>query len=521
MFSKLFNTVVTAAIAASLVLTQGCSFIPEYQRPDLPVETAWPSEDQIREGQPSQDQVRDDGVKAPAQNGAIQKDPVSRDLADKTAPAGSKEKEALMPAAKIGWQAYFLSTNLRQIIALALDHNRDLKIALLNIERARAAYRIEKADTLPVIAGSAGASRQGVPEDSSAAGTAYTSDTTLSANLGLTAYELDFFGRVKSLNEKALEVFLASEEAALSTRIALIAQTSDAYVTLLADQKLLVLARDTFKAQKETYDVIKKQFEVGSATRLSLAQAATSVESARVSIAQYTRLVAQAENALILLAGPQVKDKITPEETIDDIRFLENLPPGMPSQVLLARPDIRAAEHRLKASNADIGAAQAALYPTISLTGTLGFSSQSLDALFDVSDSLAWGFAPSLSIPIFNREGLNASLESARVSEKIAAAEYEDAVQTAFREVADQLAARKTYKDQLDAQNALVSATHEAFILSKARYENGVDDFLAVLDSQRSLFAAQQGAIAIRQAFLSNLIHLYKVMGGGQIDGGE
>ena len=478
----------SAALAVLILMTAGCSFIPKYQQPELPVEKSWAEP----AGQTGQDR-------------------------DTAASEKAEDSQPATPAADLAWQAYFQSEPLRQLISLTLENNRDLKVAVLNIEKARAAYRIQRADTFPVITGNAGVSRQGIPEDNSSTGSAYTSDTTMTANLAATAYELDFFGRVKSLNEQALETFLATEEGALNTRIALIAQTADAYLTLLADRKLLDLARSTCLAQKETYGVIKRQFEVGSATQLDLAQAATAVESARVSIARYTRQLAQAGNALTLLAGTSVTSLLAAGETIDDIRFKNTLPAGLPSQVLLARPDIRMAEHRLKAANADIGAARAALYPSIRLTGSLGFASQSLTSLFDVSESLAWNFAPSLTIPIFNREGLNASLEAAKVSEKIAVASYEGTVQTAFREVADQLDARKTYQDQLDAQNALVSATQEAYTLSKARYENGVDDFLSVLDSQRALFAAQQGAITVRQAYLSNLVNLYKVLGGGQI----
>ena len=459
-------------------MTAGCSFIPAYEQPELPVEKAWTQ-----------------GASQPDETGTAKADTLAADLA---------------------WQDYFQSQTLQQLIQLTLDNNRDLRIAVLNIEKVRAAYRIQKANTLPVISGNAGLSRQGVAEDKSSLGHAYTSDTTMSANLGVTAFELDFFGRVRSLNESALETFLATEEAALSTRIALIGQTADAYLTLLADRKLLDLAKDTCQAQKETYAVIKNQFEVGSATQLDLAQAATSVESARVSIARYSRQLAQAQNALTLLAGTSVKALLNVGETIDDIRFMDSLPAGLPSDVLLARPDIRAAEHQLKAANADIGAARAALYPTISLTGALGFASQGLTSLFD-TDSLSWNFAPSLTMPIFNRQGLNASLEAAEVGEKIAVASYEGAVQTAFKEVADQLDARKTYREQLDAQNALVDATQAAYNLSKARYENGIDNFLSVLDSQRALFSAQQGAITIRQAYLSNLVNLYKVLGGGQI----
>ncbi len=474
------NKMITAAIAGLLLFTAGCSFIPEYRQPEMPVADRWPD-----------------------------KDP--------KADPGSGQA-----AADIAFQDYFTSRTLQQIIAMALENNRDLKVALLNIEQAKAAYRIQKSDELPVISGSTGLSRQGIPEDSSSFGKQYTADTSMSAGLGITAYELDFFGRVKSLSQSALESYLATREAASSTRIALVAQTAGAYVNLLAQKKLQHLAEETYKAQKSTYDVIKTQYDAGSTDQLALAQAATSAESAKASIYQYKRLAAQAENALVYLAGPGVYDFInapeTPSENIDDIGFLTRLPAGIPSRILLTRPDIQAAEHQLKAANADIGAARAAMYPFISLTGSFGFAAQGLSYLFDPSRSLSWGFSPNLSIPIFNREGLKASLDVATVGEKIAAAQYEGAIQTAFREVADQLAARKHYKGQLDAQNALVAATRNAYHLSRARYDNGVDDFLTVLDSQRALFSAEQGAIVLKQAYLSNLINLYKVMGGGKMD---
>ncbi|NDY71395.1 multidrug transporter [Desulfobacter hydrogenophilus] len=472
--------ITSAVVGAVLLFTAGCSFIPEYSQPEMPVADAW----------------TDKGLESDTGS-----EPVAADIV---------------------YQDYFTSQTLQQIIAMALENNRDLKVALLNIEQAKAAYQIKKSDQLPVIAGSAGLSREGVPEDSSIYGEAYTSDTSMSVGLGITAYELDFFGRVKSLSQSALETYLATREAASSTRIALVAQTADAYVSLLAQRKLTHLAQETYKAQKATYDVIKTQYDAGSTDQLALAQAATSTESAKASIYQYKRLAAQAENALVYLAGPGVYELIkapeTPFESIDDIGFLTRLPAGLPSRILLARPDIQAAEHQLKAANADIGAARAAMYPTISLTGSLGFAAESLSYMFDPSRSLSWGFSPNVTIPIFNRKGLKANLAVATVGEKIAAAQYEGAIQTAFREVADQLVARRHYKGQLDAQNALVSASRNAYNLSKARYDNGIDDFLSVLDSQRSLFGAEQGAIALKQAYLSNLINLYKVMGGGRMD---
>lgn len=467
MLNKLFP------VLALMLLVSGCSMIPQYQRPELPVADTWPT----GESYPDTDK----GV-----------------------------------AADIAWQDYFQSSTIKTLISQALENNRDLKVAVLNIQKAQAAYRIQRSESFPTINGNGSASRAGVPDDASSTGKSYTA-TTVNANVAMTAYELDFFGRIKSLNQQALEAYLATEEAMVSTRISLIAETANAYLSYLADQKLLQLARDTASTQQETYQVVKRQFDVGSANQLDVAQAATAVESARVSIAQYTRLVAQDKNALTLLIGGSVEAILDSDETIDNVLLMADLPAGLPSEVLLARPDIQRAEHLLKAANADIGAARAALYPTISLTGSFGLASDSLDGLFQSGARYAWNFTPSVTVPIFNHGRLKASLEVAKVNEKIAATQYEQAVQAAFREVADQLAARGTYQAQLDAQNALVAATGQAYELSTARYDNGIDDFLTVLDSQRSLFSAQQGAVNVKQAFLVNLVNLYKVLGGGRL----
>jgi len=465
------NKWLLALLLATLV--SGCSMIPKYQQPELPTAESWPIGDAYPE--------------------------ISMGM-----------------SADIAWQDYFQSDTLKALIAKALENNRDLKVAVLTIEQAQAAYRIQRSDSFPTITANGSASRAGVPDDASTTGTSYTA-TSVKANVAMTAYELDFFGRIKSLNQQALEKYLATEEAMANTRITLIAETANAYLSYLADRKLLQLANDTVATQQETYDVVKRQFEVGSANRLDVAQAATAVESARVSIAQYTRQVAQDQNALTLLVGGAVEDILAGCETIDNVLFMAELPAGLPSVVLLARPDIQRAEHLLKAANADIGAARAALYPTISLTGSFGLASDSLDGLFQSGARYAWNFAPSLTIPIFNRGRIKANLEVAQVNEKIAAAQYEKAIQAAFREVADQLAARGTYQAQLDAQNALVAATSQAYNLSTARYDNGIDNFLTVLDSQRSLFSAQQGAVNVKRAILVNLVNLYKVLGGGRL----
>jgi multidrug efflux system outer membrane protein len=455
------------------VLTAGCSMMPKYQQPELPVVDSWP--------------------------------------------AGAAYSELKTEtSAVVGWQDYVQSETLRQLIGRVLENNRDLKIAALNIEKAQAAYRIQRSGQLPTVSAGVTAVRAGVPEDISSYGTNYNY-TTVAANIATASYELDFFGRIKSLNGAALETYLATEEAMASSRISLIAETANAYLSYLADKQLLVLAEETCSTQQETYRVVERQFEVGSATRLALAQSATAVESAKVSIAQYNRQLVLDRNALDLFAGGSVADLLESGESIASIVFMKQLPVGLPSQVLLARPDIRQAEHQLKAANADIGAARAALYPSISLTGSFGLSSDSLDGLFTAGARYAWNFTPSLTLPIFSHGKLKASLAAAEVSEKIAAEQYQKTVQTAFREVADQLAARGTYRDQLEAQTALVAATSEAYELSKARYDNGIDNFLTLLDSQRALFVAQQGAVAVKQASLTNLVNLYKVLGGGQI----
>ncbi len=481
------NRIVAAALL--LVLTTGCTMMPEYKRPALPVADKWPTG-----------------------SAYLPTDPHGNSFGGKPSDANSSDATV----SDIAWEAYFKSDALKALIKRTLENNRDLKVALLNIEKAKAAYRIQHADTLPVVSGAGSASRSGVPKDVSTTGKSVTG-STFSAKLAVTSYELDFFGRVKSLNQKALETYLSTEEAALNTRIALIAETANAYMTYLAEKKLLSLAKNTLNAYKETHAVVKLQCDVGSATQLDLAQAATSVESAKASIAQYTRLMAQAKNTCVLLAGTFVDDILDGGDTIDNLEFMENLPQGLPSGVMMARPDIRQAEHQLKAANADIGAARAALYPTISLTGAFGLASDSLSSLVKSGAAYAWNFTPLVSMPIFNREGLNASLEVARVDEKIAAAAYEGVIQTAFKEVADQLAARGTYQDQLAAQNALVTATRKTYDLSSARYQNGIDNFLTVLDSQRSLFAAEQTAVTVRHAYLSNLVAMYKVLGGGQL----
>ena len=465
--------------ATALMLTTllgGCSFVPEYLRPNLPTAAAWPTGDAYR--------------------------------------PETAEAAAGTLATETAWREFFRSTTLQNLIGASLENNRDLRVAALNVEAARAAYRVQRADLVPSVSAGGAMSRQGVPENASSTGRDSIS-SQYSANVATTAFELDVFGRIRSLNEQALQQYLATDEARKAVQIALVAEVANAYLTLLADAKLLRLTEETLTAQQESFELIQRSFDAGIGSQLDVSQARTSVETARTNLAQYKRLVAQDKNALVLLVGTADIEIGSVNETLDDALILENLPSGLPSDVLLARPDVAQAEFTLKAANANIGAARAAFFPRISLTGSVGLASESLSDLFKSGSALAWSFAPQVTLPIFEGGRNVANLDAAKAQEKIAVAQYEKAIQTAFREVADELAARGTYGDQLQAQSALVAATQNAYDLSNLRYKQGVDSYLNVLDAQRSLYTAQQGEIQVQQQRLSNLVTLYKALGGG------
>ncbi len=331
-------------------------------------------------------------------------------------------------------------------------------------------------------------------------------------NLGISSWEIDFFGRIRSLEKKALEEYFATEQARRSAQILLVSEVANAYLTLAADRENLKLAQSTLESQQAAYNLIRRRFEVGLAPELDLRQAQTRVDAARVDVARYTELVAQDENALNLLAGSLVPADLLPEE-LSVVKPLPDVSPGTSSAVLLRRPDILQAENLLKAANANIGAARAAFFPRISLTSAIGSASGDLSGLFK-SGSFVWNYAPQIVLPIFDARTWSA-LKVTKVDKEIAVAQYEKAIQGAFREVADALARRGTVGDQMAAQQSLVDATAKTYRLSTARYEKGIDIYLNVLDAQRSLYTAQQGLIAIRLAKLTNQVRLYAVLGGG------
>lgn len=428
--------------------------------------------------------------------------------------AQPSEASAVAPLADtIAWRDYFADERLREVIALALDNNRDLRIAALNIERARAQYGIQRADLLPSIAVSGGQSAQRVPGDLSMSGES-TVSRQYSANLGFASYELDFFGRVRSLEEQALQSYLGTEEARRSAQISLVAEVANAWLRLAADRERLALARSTLETRQQSVELVRRSLELGAVSALDLNQAETLRQTARADVARYTALVAQAENALALVVGASVPAAWLPQSLNEVVAAVPELPAGLPSEVLTRRPDILQAERALMAANASIGAARAAFFPRITLTATAGTASSTLDGLFD-GGSGAWSFVPQLRLPIFEAGRLQASLDLAEIQRDINVAQYEKVVQSAFREVADALAERSTLTEQLDARRALLKATEKSFELSEARYRGGVDSYLTLLDAQRSLYGAQMELIGTRQSDATNRVALYKALGGG------
>ena len=470
-------------MAAALLLAGCTSLAPTYQRPAAPVPAAW--------------------AQAPA------------DARAETAvrPATDSPAEAASGAvADTPWQQFFTDPRLRNLIAQALAHNRDLRVAALNIERARALYGVQGAERWPTVAAGATSTLQRNPANLSPAAQADINRRHDLA-IGISSYELDFFGRVKSLNDAALQQFLATEEARRSAQTSLVAEVATAYLTLAADRERLQLARDTLRNQRDAQALVKARVDGGVASPIDLRRAQTTVEAARADLARYTTQVAQDENALALLVGAPLRGDAL-ATSLDPVSTLDALPAGLPSEVLQRRPDILAAEHRLRAANAHIGAARAAFFPSVTLTAGGGVASRGLSDLFQ-GGSGAWSFMPQVSLPIFDGGRRRAALSVAQADRDIALAGYEAAIQRAFREVADVLALRATLGEQMDAQQSLVAATEDTYRLSDLRFRQGTQGYLEVLDAQRGMYAARQALIGTRLTRLANQVALYKALGGG------
>lgn len=461
------------ALTLGLALA-GCNMAPQYVRPQLPVPDQTPS-----------------GPAYP--------------------PEGSGSDAAAL--ADTAWREFFTDSRLQEVIGTALANNRDLRVALANVEQARAQYRVQRADIFPTLGASGSATYQESPVASVDGGTAAGRADIYSVSAGVSAWELDLFGRVQNLTNAAQEEFFAVEENRKATQTALIAEVATAWLTMAADQERLAIARKTEAAFLETVRLTDARFKAGVASELEVRQARTSYDRAVADIARLTTAVAQDQNALNLLAGTTVPQELLPAGLIDDAT-LDRLPSELASDVLLRRPDIAAAEHRLIAANANIGAARANFFPRISLTAALGTISLGLSNLF-TGGSENWSVGGSANLPIFDFGRNAGNLGAAQAQRDAMVAQYERTVQVAFREVADALARRGTIEDQLAAQRSLVANTSSAYRLSEARFQAGIENFLNTLDSQRNLYAAEQELVATRLIRQANAVELYRALGGG------
>jgi len=451
-------------------LLSGCAMIPKYSRPASPVPSAWPESAVV-----------------------------------KTEAAAAPEGTAL------SWQEFFNDQKLRSVIDLTLKNNRDLKIVALNVEKVRQAYRIQRASIYPSVGASGRVDNYRIPEKASSTGTAYEVDQY--SVLGNVSWEIDLFGRLHSLKTRALNQFFATEQARTATQISLVAGVAEAYLLLAADRESLALAQATLASQEAYFQLVLKSREAGVASDLTVSQSKSQVEMAKVEVAIYTGLVAVDQNTLNLLAGTTIPDELLPVG-LDDVGELKDVSAGLSSDILLRRPDIMSAEYSLKAANANIGAARANFFPRISLTAAAGTLAPELSQLFGGGTGF-WEYTPSVYQPIFNGGALKANLKMAKTDREIAVAQYEKAIQTAFKEVSDALAKRSALVNQLEAQESLVQSLDMSYRLSDARFKEGIDSYLGVLISQQSLYNAQRALVTTRLAKRANQVELFKVLGGG------
>jgi multidrug efflux system outer membrane protein len=447
----------------------GCTMIPKYERPAAPVSESW----------------IDNTI---ATNGAAN------------------------AAADIDWQEFFDDPRLQKLIALALENNRDLRIAALRVEQFRAQYRIQRSELFPGFQGNASMNRQKYSGTVTAFGGGAIL-TTYSLDVG-TSYEIDLFGRVRSLKKEALERYFATEEARKSVQIALISEVAAEYLTQLRLREAKAIANQTLQTVQSSHDLIKRSFEAGAASELELRTAEGQVQTVRVNSANFLQLLAQSENALVHLVGQPLPHDLPTGKPFEQQQLLADLPVGLPSEILQRRPDILAAEHNLKAANANIGAMRAAFFPKIVLTGSAGVASAKLTDLF-AGPSSTWSFSPQITVPLFDVGGTRAKLAVSKIDKNIEIANYEKAIQTAFREVADALAIRSILDEKLKAQELLLSAQQKRFDLTTARYRQGVDSYVDVLLAQQDLYAAQQNLVQFQAARLLNAVTLYRSLGGG------
>lgn len=451
----------------SLLVLAGCTMAPDYQQPTTPDVNTWTA-------------------------------------------AASKEN-----AARKGWREVFPDANLQDVVALALQHNTDLRLALLNVESYQAQYRIQRAALLPSLNVTASDTRSHTPGDINGTGSEVTA-SNYNAGVGITAYELDVFGRVRSLKDQALQTYLSEVETQRSTQITLVANVADAYLTLVADTELLKLAEQNLRIEQDNANLVQRRYDLGVGSSMELAQSQGSLADIKVRTEQYRRLIKLDRNALELLLGTKLSKDWLPKETLAEVS-VARVEPGLPSSLLTQRPDILAAEHQLRAADANIGAARAAFFPSISLTANYGSASTDLDNLFD-SGQDSWSFSPSINLPIFSGGRLTAQLDVAKVAQKMAVTRYQSAIQNAFTEVSNALVQRTGYQQQLQDQQQAQASYQKYFDIADMRYQKGIDSMLTRLDAQRNLVASQQATINARLSWLQSQVDLYRALGGGWTD---
>jgi outer membrane protein, multidrug efflux system len=461
-------------IALLLLALAGCTLMPTYHRPAAPISASWPKVPGYRE---------------------------------------TPTNAAAVPAADIGWREFFRDSRLQQLIELALTNNLDLRAAMLNVDQMRALYRVQRNALVPTVDLNANGTRQRIPFGFGGQGQGFTY-SQYNVNLGVAAYELDLFGRVRSLKKQALETYFATEEARKTAQITLVAEVGAAYLTEREATEQLAVARQTLKSARKNYDLTKSSYDAGVVSQLDLNAAETRWQTARAAVAGYEQQLAQAEDALVLLVGCPLPDDLAPPRSFDPRICLSDIPAGLPSDLIARRPDILEAEHQLKAANANIGAARAAFLPTITLTGQGGTESTTLESLF-APGSQAWNFSPQIVWPIFAAGTAWNELQAVKAARLIEVANYQKTIQTAFREVADSLAARDTVQTQLAANRATAKVAQQNYELTQARFNQGVDSLPTLLASRQTLDNARQNLIQSQYSRLFSLINLYQALGGG------
>lgn len=450
----------------------GCTLMPKYERPVAPVSASWPN-------------------------------------------SSKKGDTTNVSAESLNWRSFFDDARLQKLIGLALENNRDLRVAALRVEEARAQYRIQRAELYPGIEGGADVVHQKTSARVSNTSSANSGKVNTTYTVDVSAgYEIDLFGRIRSLKKEALERYFATDEARKSVQMALVSQVASEYLTLLQLQEAKRIAEQTLVGVRSSFNLNKKSFEAGAASELDLRTAEAQVQTAQVNVANYAQLIAQSENALVLLVGQPLPKDLPSGKALRQQHLLADLPVGVPSEVLQRRPDILAAEHTLQAANADIGAARAAFFPRIVLTGSAGTASAKLTDLF-TGPSAVWSFSPQITVPIFDIGGTRAKLDVSKIRKRIEIANYEKAIQTAFREVADALAVRSMIDDKIRAQERLLKAQQKRFELTEARFRQGVDSYVTVLLAQQDLYGAQQTLLQFQATRLLNAVTLYRSLGGG------